>query len=458
MNLSELPKPKGNLFVGNLTEIRKDMLGFFSNCASEYGDIVPLRLGLTPACLLTNPDYIEGVFQERNLFIKSRAFRIIQIFLGEGLFVSEGNTWLRQRRLALPMFHRQRIAAYGEAMVACTEQILNTWQDHEIRDVNAEMMRLTLNIVMKTIFNSDLTEKSAQDIAQALNVGMDWYEIKRKQGFLIPYWVPTPENLRCRQAVKLLNKTIYNIINQRRASGEDPGDLLSMLMQARDPEDGSQMTDQELRDQILNLIIPGHETTANTLSWTWMLLSQHQNVQTKLLEEVKEVLGDRSPSVADLPRLHYTKMVIKEAMRLYPPPTVITREPTKDCEIGGYRIPAGYYILIVPWVMHRHRDYFKAPEEFRPQRWANDFEKQLPKGVYFPFGSGPRICIAKDFAMMEAVLILATIVQKFKLELVEKQSIVCQPTATLRPKYGIKVLLKKRSLSQYVRESNRLVI
>ncbi|MEO8892892.1 MAG: cytochrome P450, partial [Coleofasciculaceae cyanobacterium] len=345
-DILELPGPEGNSLVGNLAQLGEDPLGFLTDCASKYGDIIPLRLGLTPACLLTNPDYIEQVLKDRESFIKSRGLRALRSLLGEGLLTSEGESWFRQRRLVQPVFQQKRISGYGKVMVEYAEAMANSWQDGQTRDIHEDMMRLTLNIVMKTIFNQEVSEGEAKNIANAVDVAMDWFESKRKQGFLILEWFPRPENIRYKNAIQQLDKSVYSIINQRRNSGESPGDLLSMLMEARDEDDNSQMNDKQLRDELITLIIAGHETTSNTLSWTWMLLAQYPEVQSKLLEEIKTVLEGRTPTVADLPRLRYASLVIKESMRLYPAVPTLGREATKDCEIGGYTIPAGCAIII----------------------------------------------------------------------------------------------------------------
>ncbi len=443
-DILELPGPEGNSLVGNLAQLGEDPLGFLTQCAREYGDIVPLRLGLSPACLLTNPDYIEQVLKDRESFIKSKGLRALRSLLGEGLLTSEGDSWFRQRRLAQPVFQQKRISGYGKVMIEYAQQMLNTWQDGETRDIHEDMMHLTLNIVMKTIFNQDVSEGESKDIANAVDVAMHWFESKRKQGFLIWEWFPRPENLRYKNAIEQMDKSIYGIINQRRSSGESPGDLLSMLMEARDEDDGSQMNDKQLRDELATLILAGHETTSNTLSWTWMLLSQHPEVQTKLLDEINTVLEGRPPTVADLPRLRYADLVIKESMRLYPAVPSFGREAARDCEIGGYLIPAGCSILISQWVMHRNSKYFENAELFQPERWEGDLEKRLPRGVFIPFGDGPRICIGKGFALMEAVLLLVTIAQKYQLSLVHDYPIVPQPSITLRPESGIKMILRQR--------------
>jgi cytochrome P450 len=390
-NVFALPGPKGNFILGNLIGFAQDPLGFMTQCAQQYGEITPLRLGNSPTILLTKPDHIEKVLKDRELFVKPKALKSLHLLLGEGLLTSEGNTWFRQRRLAQPVFHQKRIAGYGEVMIAQTEKMLETWRDGETRDIHADMMRLTFNIVMKTLFTSDVTEEEAHDVARAMHVAAEWMLAQRKSLVPLPEQFPSPSNLRYKYAIQQMDKHIYNHIKQRRTSSEDPGDLLSMMMQARDEDDGSQMSDKQLRDEISALIFAGHETSANTLTWTWMLLSQHPEVQIKLQQELKEVLGDRPPTVADLPSLPYTNMVIKESMRLYPVVWNMVSETSADCEIGGYHVPAGCTIIMSQWVIHRSERYFEQPEVFNPERWAGDLEKQLPRGVYLPFGGGPRI-------------------------------------------------------------------
>jgi cytochrome P450 len=438
-DIFELNGPEGNSIVGNLADLGRDPLGFLTRCAQDYSDIVPLRLGLTPACLLTHPDYIEQVLTDRQQFIKSPGFRVLKTLLGEGLLTNEGDSWLRQRRLAQPVFHQKKISGYGAAMVDYTQHMLETWQDDETRDIHADMMRLTLRIVMKTIFNSDVDDRDAQTVAHALDVAMNWFESKRSQGFLVWEWFPRPENISYRQAIAQMDETIYSIIEQRRNSNEDSGDLLSMLMNARDEEDNSQMSDKQLRDELATLMLAGHETTANALSWTWMLLSQHPEVRTKLQTELSQVLGGRPPAIGDIPQLSYTEKVVKESMRLYPPVSIFGREAASEAQIGDVTVPKGCVILISQWVMHRSPRYFDNPEVFQPERWENDLEKKLPRGVYIPFGDGPRVCIGKGFALMEAVLLLATISQRFEIDLVPDAPIVPQPSITLRPEKGISV-------------------
>ena len=311
------------------------------------------------------------------------------------------------------------------------------------------MMRLTLNIVMKAIFNQDVSTSEAETVAHALDVAMNWFDSKRRQNFFAVEWFPRPENVRYRNAAKAMDDTIYGIIQRRRESGEDPGDLLSMLIAARDEDDGSGMSDQQLRDEIATLMLAGHETTANTLFWTWMLLAQHPKTEAKLHEELQQVLAGRSPTVEDLSKLPYTSAVIKESMRAYPPVPVLGREATEDTVIGDYLIPRNTVVIISQWVMHHSPEYFDEPEAFKPERWLEmpgkqPLEKQLPRGVYFPFGDGPRICIGKGFALMEAVLILATIAQKYQFNFESGDEIIPQSSITLRPEHGILATLKVR--------------
>jgi len=443
-NIFDLPHPKGSLIAGHAADFGRDPLGFLTKCAQEYGEIIPLRFANNRALFVTNPKYVERFLKERDLFVKPQLLKRLHDLLGQGLLTSEGETWFRQRRLAQPVFHQKRIATYGEVMVDYTEKMLASWKDGETREIQGEMMRLTFNIVMKILFSSDVTEEQAQSVTHAMSVAADWLMVARKA--LVPYLsdrFPSPLNIRYKNAMRQMDKHIYDIIQQRRASGENPGDLLSMMMQAQDEDDGSRMSDKQLRDEIATLIFAGHETSANTLTWAWMLLSQNPEVQIKLRQELKEVLGDRLPTIADLPSLRYTNLVIKESMRLYPVVWNMFSETSADCEIGGYHVPAGCTIIGSQWVMQRDPRFFEQPEVFNPDRWAGDLEKQLPPGVYAPFGGGPRICIGRSFALMEVVLLLAAIAQKFELTLVPGQTIIPQPTITLQPKDGIKMVLKK---------------
>ncbi|KST66131.1 cytochrome P450 [Mastigocoleus testarum] len=442
-DIFSLPGPQGNFLLGSLIDFARDPLLFMTQCVREYGEITPLRLGSKKVILLAKPEYIQQMLKDRATFTKSMALKSMHALLGQGLLTSEGETWFRQRRLAQPVFHQKRIADYGEIMVTNTQKMLANWQDGDIKDIQSEMMHLTFSIIMKTLFNKDVLEDEAHDVAQAMQISSEWMITQRKSLIPFPEIFPTPSNLRYHNAIKKLDKYIYRIVDERRSSGEDPGDLLSMMMQARDEDDGTQMNDKQLRDEIATLIFAGHETSANTLAWTWMLLSQHPTIQTKLRLEVEQVLGDRTPTFTDIPALKYTSMIIKEAMRLYPVVWTIIADTSRECTIGNYHVPGDCTVITSQWVMHRWERYFEEPESFKPERWAEDLEKRLPQGVYTPFGGGPRTCIGKNFALMEAVLLLVTIVQKFEINLIPNQSIVPEPTITLQPKNGIKVVLNK---------------
>ncbi|MBE9208376.1 cytochrome P450 [Nostoc sp. LEGE 06077] len=442
----ELSAPPVNSIVGHLQQLGQDPLGFLSRCR-DYGDIVPLQLGLTPACLVTNPEYIEEVLKNRTDFIKSRGLRSLKTLLGEGLLTAEGESWFWQRRLAQPVFHQKRINSYSQIMVDYTNQMLQRWSDGETHDIHADMMHLTLEIVMKCIFSAEVDAGEAKVVAHALDVAMNWFESKRKQNFLVWEWFPRPENISYRQAIAQMDEAIYKLIQQRRHSQEKTNDLLTMLMEAKDEQTGQQMDDKLLRDEVATLMLAGHETTANTLSWTWMLLSQNPQVREKLQSELYQVLQGKLPTLEDLGKLVYTQQVIKESMRLYPPVSLMGREAAVDTKIGDYEIPQGTSIMISQWVMHRHPKYFENPEVFQPERWTEELEKQLPKGVYIPFGDGPRICIGKGFAQMEAALLLATIAQNFQIDLVPEYPIVPQPSITLRPENGLKVEIKQIKLN-----------
>ena len=438
-DLLTLPSPEPR---SALEEYSQDPLGFMTRCAREFGEIVPLEIEGELYCLLTNPDHITEVLKDRLSFIKGRDTRLLQGVLGNGLLTSEGNFWQRQRRLVHPVFHQQRINGYGAVMVNYTQQMLQTWHEGKVLDVHEEMMHLTLNIVMKTIFNQDITGEGASHVAHALEEVMNWFSAQTT-GELVQEQDVNESDRRYQNAIALLDETVYAMINHRRTTESEGEDLLGMLMQVQDADDGSRMTDKQLRDEVATMITAGHETTANTLTWAWTLLATHPEVRDKLTQELQTALNGRTPTIADFPQLPYTDRVIKEVMRFYPTVTDLNREATQDCQVGDYSIPKGTTLITSQWVMHRNPRYFTDPEVFNPERWANDLEKRLPRGVYFPFGDGSRVCIGKGFAKMELVLLLATIAQAFQLDLVPDQAIEFQPSITLRPKNGIRVTLKK---------------
>ncbi len=443
--IRKAPGPRGHFLLGNLPDFGRDMLGFFTDCARQYGDVVSLRLASFPACLLNHPEHFAYVLiTNHENFVKHSFFwRHVTDLFGKGLLTSEGDSWLRRRRLAAPAFHRQRINNYGRVMVDYTERMLGRWRDGEVRPIHQEMMHLTMEIVTKTLFDIEMSGDAAGDVGHAFDMATAEIAARFRRPFKIPEAIPVPSNLRYQRAVRRLNDLVYGIIKERRSNSGDRGDLLSMLMTARD-EDGSVMSDQQLRDEVITLFLAGHETTALVLSWTWYLLSQHPEKEAQLFAEVDSVLGDRPPAVEDMPRLSYTEMIVLESMRLYPPAYAFGREAVADCEIGGYHISRGTTLFLSPWVMHRDERYFESPAEFKPERWEDDLIRRLPKLAYLPFGGGPRVCIGNSFAMMEATLLVAAIARKFKLTLVPNQAVVPFPSITLRPLSGMRMIISAR--------------
>jgi cytochrome P450 len=433
--------PKGPFAVGTLLKFNRDPLNFLLRCRREYGDIAYLNGFGLEIYLLNHPALIENVlisnYQNCTKDGRRRIGSIRQIF-GNGLLTSEGEFWRHQRRQVQPAFHRELITAYGEAMVTCTEKMIANWQSVETRDIHQDMMKLTLEIMGKTIFTSDIPVET-HDVGQAIDEIANYFSTQsvylRPLGFL-----PTPGRVRCNRAIGRLNSIIYEIIRMRRDDPREHHDLLSLLMHAQD-ENGNRMSDQQLRDEVMTFFLAGHETTALALSWTWYLLAQHPEIESRLIDELKEVLNGRSPTIADLQRLRYTEMVVKESMRLYPPAWLLSREAKRDFEVYGYSIRKGAQVLMSQWVMHRDARYFDRPEEFRPERWADEHTKSLPRFAYFPFGGGPRVCIGTSYAMMEAILILATTAQRFHLTLALDQKVTPLPSITLRPKNGVKVIV-----------------
>lgn len=437
------PGPKGHFLLGNLPELGTDILGLFTSCAREHGDVAYLSLAGWPAFVLSHPEHIEQVLvTDHKNFIKHTFFwRHVRGIFGNGLLTSEGDFWLRQRRLAQPSFHRERIAAYGGVMVSFTERTLDEWRDNEIRDVHHDLMRLTLLIVAKVLFDADVAHE-VDTIGGALDDATKEIAARFRRPFRIPDAIPIPGNLRYRRAVHRLDGVVHRIIAEHREH-DGRGDLLGLLMQARD-EDGHAMTDEQLRDEAITILLAGHETTALALSWTCYLLSKHPSVAQHLSQELDDVLGGRPPSVADLPRLRFAEMVVMEAMRLYPPAYALGREAVNDCTIAEYHVPAGTSIFISPWVVHRDARWFDRSEEFLPERWAGNAAQRLPRFAYFPFGGGPRICIGNRFAMMEGVLLLACIARRFRLILHDEKSVSLFPSITLRPANGLKMTVRRR--------------
>jgi cytochrome P450 len=374
--------------------------------------------------------------------MKDETTRWLIPLVGQGLLTSEGEFWRRQRRLAQPAFQHQQIEHYAAVMVEHTERMLASWRDGQVRTLHPELMQLTLGIVAKTLFGAELQDE-AQIVAESAEIVMRFF-MSPMRWFAVRELLPLPSTLRYRRAIKQIDDIIYGIISRRRQSGQDPGDLLSRLLRARDDHGNGGMTDRQLRDESVTLLLAGHETTALALFYAFYLLAQSPEADQCLAAELQQVLDGRAPSAEDVPRLRYTEWVIRETMRLYPPAWGIGRQALADCEIGGYFAPKGTQFFLVQWLVHRDGRWFPDPEAFRPERWDHDLIKRLPRCAYFPFGDGARICIGNHFSMMEAVLLLATIAQRYRLTLEPDQNLRLLPSITLRPQEGLSMRLEAR--------------
>ncbi len=437
------PLRKGLPVLGVLPQFRRNPPAFLESLSRSYGDLVHFRLGPQDVYLVSNPDWIRDILvTNQTNFTKSRFLERAKILLGEGLLTSEGEFHHRQRRLVQPAFHRDRLIGYASAMVECTARAREQWTHGAQLDMSREMMRLTLNVVAKTLFSADVTSE-ADNIGAALTQVMILFDM-----VLMPFseWIeklPIPSVRRFEKARAFLDKTIYGIIAERRASKEDKGDLLSMLLLAQDEDSATGMTDRQIRDEALTLFLAGHETTANALMWTWYLLSQNPSAGAAFYDEVDRVLQGRLPTFDDLPRLKYTEGVFAEGMRLYPPAWVIGRRVKTEYAIGQYTVPPKSILMMSPWVVHRDPRWFHDPGQFRPERWSESSER--PKFSYFPFGGGTRVCIGERFAWMEGVLLLATIAQRWRFKLVPGHPVATSALITLRAKHGMKMVAEQRN-------------
>jgi cytochrome P450 len=442
------PGPAGLLsYPIRFLEYCRDPLAYLRRIAREYGDVVLLQSFGMPFYMFNHPDHIEEITRRQHRSFKKDYFiESLRPLLGNGLLTSEGEAWRRQRAMAQPAFQAKQIQQYAATMVDFTERMLSTWKPDQSADLHHEMMRLTARIVTKTLFDADVNDDEGS-IGKDLEIAMAFYANPRA---MWPAWryVPTPTNLRFTKTLKHLNAIIYELIAARRATGTaGRTDLLSRLLEAAD-EDGNKMSDTELRDQLMTLFLAGHETTALTLTFTFYLLAQDAAAEAKLHAELDRVLGDRPPTTDDVAKLTFAEWVIKESMRLYPPAWTIGREALEDCEIGDYQIRKGTQVLMSQWVVHRDPRFWNEPDRFNPDRWGEEATKNLPRCAYFPFGDGPRICIGSSFAMMEAILLLATIGQRYRLELVKGQELHLVPSVTMRPRDGIQMIPRDRSTSR----------
>jgi cytochrome P450 len=447
MAIASLPRgPKARWITGHLSHFRAGPIEFLAQCAALYGDFVPLRIGLKRILLVSDPAAIEEVLITKSRdYHKHFGLKQTKTLLGNGLLNSEGDFWLRQRRLAQPAFHRDRIQQYGRDMIDHTHRMLDIWKAGDRRDLVAEMMALTLKIAAKTLFDAEETGDAAI-IREQLAKSIALFNERFTSFIRAPLGWPTPSNLKMRAVTRRLNEIIFKYIEQRRREGVgDRHDLLSLLLNAKDEAgDGTGMSDAQLRDEVMTLFLAGQETTALALSWTWYLLAGHPAIEEKLVAELTAALGDRPLTAEDVPRLKYAEAVINESMRIHPPAYVLGREAIRDTSVAGHPVPKGWTVFMAQSILHRDPRWWTEPDTFRPERWLDGSTKDLPKFAYFPFGGGPRVCIGNTFAMMETIVVLAEVARRFHFERTDSAPLVPVPSITVRPSRPLDVVLQER--------------
>src|SRR5215204_1543850 len=436
------PGPRGNVVLGSIGDIYRDRLRFVLDVAGTYGEVARYRVAHTRMYQVSSPEGVGRILHDnhRNYSKDVATFGTLKLFLGNGLFTSDGDFWRRQRRLAQPAFHRRRVAAFGELMTDATLEMLDRWRPLADRgqplDVGAEFSRLTMEVVTRALFSTSV-EGDISTIGRAIATLLDDVTFRFTFPFYPPLRVPTPRNRRFLAARAALDEVVYEIISERRQRPGEHDDLLALLMEARDEDTGEGMSDKQLRDEVITLFLAGHETTANALTWGTYLLSTHVAVARRLHAEVDGTLQGRIPMAADLPNLPYTRMVIDETLRLYPPAWITNRRAIEDDIVCGYRIPADATVSISPYVTHRDPTLWDNPEGFDPERFAPERSAGRPHYAYFPFGGGPRQCIGKGFALMESTLVLVLLAQRYELHLVPGRRVEAEAMATLRPRHGM---------------------
>lgn len=433
---------RGFSHVGLFLRNRAD---FVHEIWNEYGDVCRFQMGFFDIYLVNRPDLVQHVFMNHEAFPKSPTMNMLKLIIGDGLLVSKGEQHRRQRRLMQPAFQKRRIATYADIMIAEAARQGEHWKEGREVNIHREMMSLALEIVARTLFHSSadgLTER----VSKALNALLPVINRIAQPTGALRMILPSPTNFRLLRARNELNKMIYHIIESRREDEQDHGDLLSVLLSARDDEgDGTGMTDKEIRDEAMTMFLAGHETTAIALTWTWYLLATNPDARRKLHDELDTVLGGRMPTMDDVDQLTYTRMVVAESLRLYPPVYLTDRMPAEDWDTGEYIIPKGKYLFLSPYLMHRHPEFYPDPERFDPERWTPEQIASRPKFSYFPFGGGLRTCIGEQFAWTEMILVVATLAQRWNLELVPGQHVETEALVTLRPKGGIQMVTRERA-------------
>jgi cytochrome P450 len=438
------PGPRGDLLLGSALDFKDKPLKFINYVANAYGDVSRFRVGPTYWYLITHPEDIhDAITKRRNIFLKPKiATRLWEKFLGDGLLTTEGDTWKRQHSLVLPAFHRQRIANYGEVMVNYTHRMMDRWTEGEQIDIDHEMVGLTLEIVAKTLFDADVRGE-AKTVGNAMNILNKEMLEHIHMPLRVPKWWPSARNKRKLSAIEDIEKIVRDVIAERRESGEDRGDLLSMLLQTRD-ESNDQLNDTEIRDQMMTIFFAGHETTAHAMSWAWYLLAKHPEVTSRLQADIAKVTGGERLSVPHLSELPYLEQMVKESLRFLPSVWIFIKEPTEDVTVRGFHIPKGVPVLISPYVTHHDPRWYPSPETFDPDRFSKERIKEIPHGAYFPFSGGQRICIGKSFAMMEMRLILGSMLQRIQPTVDPSYELAAKAELSLHPEGPLPVEVKLR--------------
>jgi len=438
------PGPRRYFALGMLPHLRKGPHEFFLRTALEHGGVA--QLGRPDRLLVTHPDGIKHVLLDNHHnYIKGKYVERLRVLVGNGLPVSDGAFWLRQRRLMQPAFHRQRLASLATVITDLTAAMLDRWQTMHAReqsfDVAAEMHDLTQRIIVKSMFGAELETIEIRHVGQAFATVMEYFNYRVESLYPAPESWPTPRNRRLRRAQHVIDQFVQRIIENRRRDAADTGDLLSMLLAVCDEETGEGMSNQQLYDEMRAIFFGGYDTTSNALAWIWYLLAQHPHVEHRLHEELATVLGDRPPTFQDLPNLTFQRMVIEEALRMYPPAWAIARTVVADDQIDGWHIPAGAKVVVSPYVTHRLPAFWDRPDTFDPERFAPERSAERHRGAYLPFSIGPHLCIGSNLAMLEAQLIVATVAQKYRLCLVPGHSVQIHPGLILQPRHGIRVTI-----------------
>jgi cytochrome P450 len=442
------PGPRFRTPQGFLADLRVRPVEFLTELWHEYGDISCIRIAWLRSYLLVHPDHVRHVLvtSQKNYW-KGAVLQKLTRVTGHGLLFSEGEVWKRQRRLVAPAFARQHVASLAPVMTAAASDLLQRWEQQYEKgaafDVLPEMSKVALDVVCRAMFGTDILER-ADDFHHVVNEALDHANHLINTFYPLPMWVPTSRNRRMKRTMTAQDAVIYDMIRQHRERPGSEADLLSMMLEARDEETGREMTDQQIRDEMVTFLTAGHETTGVTLAWTFYLLGQHPEIRERLYEEVDRVLGSRPPGLEDLPQLTFTGRVIDEALRLYPPAWSTVRQALADDEVGGYRIPKNAMVTLSPWITHRHPAFWDEPERFDPDRFLPRRSEDRHRFAYIPFGAGGRRCIGEDFALQEARIVLAAVTQRYELRPVPGHPVEVHPIFTLRPRHGVRVTLHCR--------------